>query len=598
MSAGQAKNGVSPAAVMLAFYRTLSPERRRRLFLVMAATAAGTLAELAAIGAVLPFITLLADPGRAAQLPGWDLFAALVGGGSPAALARKATFLLIAAALTAAAARLVILRLTLDFGQMAAHDISLGIFSRSLHQPYSRHVERNSAELLGSVEKLHITVTGVIMPLVQVPVAVVMATAIAVLLLAINPLAGAAGLVSFGLFYFLVSKALHGRLRRSSTELAQAATQRMKTLQEAMGSIRDVILEQTQSLFEEEYRQLDLRLRRAQRLGAFVGAAPRFLAEALGIVLLGLLALYMSTGAGGVTPALPLLGVLALGAQRLMPLLQQIYYGGTSVRSSLPVLQDMLGLLEKPVVELPAERPAPLPFERQIEVDDVSFRFGTERGWALRNIRLALAAGSRIAIVGHTGSGKSTFFDLLMGLLDPTEGEIRVDGTALDPVSRLAWQRQISHVPQAIYLTDRSIAANIAFGAADDEIDAERVREAARRAQIHRFVETLPQGYDTPVGERGVRLSGGERQRIAIARALYRGARLLILDEATAALDEATEAAVMEAICAADPGLTILIATHRQSAIAWCDRIITVEGGRIIDDRAARQGVAAGAARG
>jgi ABC-type multidrug transport system fused ATPase/permease subunit len=574
------------AATLLSLYRTLSRERRRRLFLVIGATGLGTLAELAAIGAVVPFLALLSDPARAQDIPGWSLFAGLTGDGSHGAVARNATILLIVAAVAAASARLLILRLTLNFVLMTGHDFASGVFARALRQPYRRHVERNSAELLGSVEKLHFAASGAIMPLVQVPVAAVMALAIAILLLVINPVAAASGIGALGLFYLVVARVLRRQLHRSSLDLSDVATARMKTLQETMGSMRDIILDDTQPVFEAEYRRLDLRFRLAQRRGQFAGAAPRFLAEALGITLIGVLALVMSMEQGGLGPSLPLLGALALGAQRMMPLLQQIHQGTTSLKSNLALLQDMIALLRVPIVEPSAHRPAPLPFDREIRLDQVGFRFGTGREWALSGISLTIPAGARVAVVGRTGSGKSTFFDLLMGLLDPDKGVISIDGAPLNEHNRAAWQRQIAHVPQSIYLTDRSIAANIAFGVGDEaKIELERVREAACKAQIHAFIEALPAGYDTPVGERGVKLSGGERQRIAIARALYRGARLLILDEATAALDERTEEALMEAVGAADPKLTILVATHRLSALSWCERVVTFEAGSIVNDR-------------
>ncbi len=346
------------AATIRAFYRTLSAERRRRLFLVIVATGLGTIAELAAIGAVVPFLALLADPARAAELPGWDLFVAITGAGSHEAVARKATFLLIAAALLAAAARLLILRLTLGFVTMTAHDLASGIFTRALRQPYRRHVERNSAELLGSVEKLHLTASGVIMPLVQVPVAAAMALAIGALLLAMDPLVAATGIGALILFYLIVGRVMRRRLQKSSSDFSYVATARMKTLQETMGSIRDIILDESQPVFEREYRRLDLRFRIAQRHGMFASAAPRFLAEALGITLIGLLALTMSMQEGGLGPSLPLLGALALGAQRMMPLIQQIHQGTTSVRANLSLLQDMIALLEMPIVE-PAAHPPP-----------------------------------------------------------------------------------------------------------------------------------------------------------------------------------------------------------------------------------------------
>ena len=223
-----------------------------------------------------------------------------------------------------------------------------------------------------------------------------------------------------------------------------------------------------------------------------------------------------------------------------------------------------------------------LPFEDAIAFNDVTFRY-QENAPALRNVDLTIARGERIGFVGKTGSGKSTMIDLLLGLLQPTDGTIAIDGTTLDEDNVAQWQAQIAHVPQAIFLSDGSIASNIAFGVPQDAVDLERVRDAARRADIDAFIMDQPGGYEATVGERGVRLSGGQRQRIGIARALYKGATVLVFDEATSALDEATETAIMESIYRLDRDVTLLMIAHRITTLAGCDRIVRLDQGRIVD---------------
>lgn len=595
MSGGGSSPERAPAATLVALYRALAPERQRRVFVVAAGMLASTVLELVTISAVLPFLALLTDPARAAELPGFGAFVTLMGNGSEQSLIRKATFLLIGAAIAAAAMRLVILRLTHHLVLMAAHDIGTGIFDRMLHQPYSLYVSRNSAEVLASVEKLHMLVSGVLLPLVQGAVAAVTAVSIAILLFTIHPPMAAGVAATIGLFYLGITKMMHRRLRANSVILSRMATVRMKTLQEALGSMRDILLDGSQQVFQETFRGVDLRLRRAQSKSWFAAAAPRYLVEGAGIALIALIALYLGGEPGGLAAGLPALGAIALGGQRLLPLVQQAYQGAASYAANAQVMLDMLGLLHAPVVDASPVDAAPLPFEREITFEAVGLRLDVDRDWPVRDVSLTIAKGARIGVTGTTGSGKSTFFDLAMGLLEPTSGEIRIDGVALRDTTPGGWQQRIAHVPQSIYLTDSSIAANIAFGAREDEIDLARVRQAATRAQLHQLIEALPQGYDTPVGERGVKLSGGQRQRIAIARALYREASVLILDEATAALDVETEAAVMAAIAAANPETTILVAAHRASALSWCDRIIRFQNGRLVEDEAACAGPRAAA---
>jgi len=225
-----------------------------------------------------------------------------------------------------------------------------------------------------------------------------------------------------------------------------------------------------------------------------------------------------------------------------------------------------------------------LPLLDRIRVDNVSFAYASRRGPALQNISFDIPCGARIALIGKTGSGKSTLADLLMGLIEPAEGRITVDGVPLTHDNRRNWQRSIAHVPQAIFLADASIERNIAFGVPADAIDRKRVIDAARKAQLDEFVHALPEGYDTHVGERGVRLSGGQRQRLGIARAIYKEASVLVLDEATSALDDATEAAVMEALDQlGDEGRTIILIAHRLSTVSRADIVVRLDNGRLAE---------------
>jgi ATP-binding cassette subfamily B protein len=277
------------------------------------------------------------------------------------------------------------------------------------------------------------------------------------------------------------------------------------------------------------------------------------------------------------------LAALAIGAQRLLPALQQVYSSWAIIAGSHALLADTLELLDQPLPD-EALQPAPPPLVLEVEVrfDKVRFRYSAEGPWILDDLNLGIPQGSRVGIVGMTGSGKSTMLDILMGLLIPTEGAVLVDDQPISGPRLRAWQRTIAHVPQSIFLTDATVAENIAFGVPREEIDLQRVREAASRAQLADFIEGRPDGYDAFVGERGIRLSGGQRQRIGIARALYKQASVLVLDEATSALDNATERSVMEAIETLDRDLTILLIAHRLTTVRRCDTIVQLEHGRVV----------------
>jgi len=294
------------------------------------------------------------------------------------------------------------------------------------------------------------------------------------------------------------------------------------------------------------------------------------------------LAYWLGEEPGGIVLALPVLGALALGAQRLLPAMQQGYSAWATIMGSKASLVETISLLDQPLSEdLFQVASIPLPLKSSISFNEVYFRYSDEDSWVLHNLNLLIPKGSRVGIIGTTGSGKSTAIDLLMGLLSPSKGIITIDGSPCVGSQLKSWQKTIAHVPQMIYLADTSIAENIAFGVPKNLIDMDRILLAARQAHISDFVESLSEGYDTNVGERGVRLSGGQRQRIGIARALYKRAKVLIFDEATSALDTETELSVMESIDSLDRDLTIILVAHRITTLSRCDKIVELEQGRV-----------------
>jgi ATP-binding cassette, subfamily B, bacterial PglK len=402
-------------------------------------------------------------------------------------------------------------------------------------------------------------------------------------LVAFDPRVAVTALVIFGVGYLLIAWQTRRRLARNSHCIAQEQTAVVKALQEGLGAIRDVLLDGTQAVYIEGYGKAIRPLQRATGENIFINQAPRYAMETLGMILVAGLAYSLTHKSGDVGAALPILGALGLGAQRLLPLLQQMYGNWSYVSGSRGSLGDVLALLDQPLPEDIAEPiSSPLVFLDAVTFENVRFRYDSSGPWILDGVNLTINKGGRVGIVGSTGSGKSTALDLLMSLIEPTDGRILVDGQSISSQTRRAWQRTIAHVPQNIYLADSTIAENIAFGVRREMIDMERVREAAKRAQIADFIESHQDGYSAVVGERGVSLSGGQRQRIGIARALYKEASVLIFDEATNALDTLTETAVMAAIEGLNRDLTIVLVAHRLSTLQQCEVIFRVERGQIV----------------
>jgi ABC-type multidrug transport system fused ATPase/permease subunit len=560
----------------------LSRRRQRQFGLLMVLMLVSAFAEVLSLGAVLPFLGILVAPERVFSHPIVADVALAWGITSADQLVLPLTVAFATAALIAGAIRILLLWASTRFAYATGADLSIEVYRRTLYQPYRVHVARNSSEVISGITNKVNSVVVVLLSLLTLVSSTVLLVAIMLALIAINPVVASVAAVGFGASYALITWMSRRRLHRNSQRIAHEQTQVVKALQEGLGGIRDVLLDGTQPVYCDIYRQADHPLRRAQGNNTFIGGSPRYIMEALGMVLIAALAYALSRQAGGIATALPVLGALALGAQRLLPALQQMYSNWAGIVGSHASLADIIELLDQP---LPAEvlqpAPAPLTFQDSIRFDAVSFRYNSDGPWVLDGLNLTIHKGARIGFVGSTGSGKSTTLDLLMGLLMPTEGELLVDGQPISGNRLRAWQRTIAHVPQSIYLADTTLAENIAFGVPPDTIDLDRVQQAARQAQIADFIESRPEGYNAFVGERGIRLSGGQRQRIGIARALYKQASVLVFDEATSALDNATEQAVMDAIEGLSRDLTILIIAHRLTTVQRCDTIVELEHGRV-----------------
>jgi len=548
---------------------------------------ASAAAELVSLGSVLPFLAVLTDPGELWEAPWIQQLAPKLGWSSASELLGPAAGVFAVAAVTAALVRLANLWLG---GQLAAaigSDLSCEAYRRTLYQPYSVHVRRNSSAVINSVTGQVGTTVGAINLVLQTSTSTLVAIFLFVGLLGIDWAVALSAAGLFGGSYVLIGFFSRRALLMNGRIINHSRAGVLKSLQEGLGAIRDVILDGTQDLYLEIYRRSDRPQRQHEAKNSFLSVFPRFSLEALGLIAIAVLATVLAAQKGGGAAALPVLGAFALGAQRLLPAMQQSYAGWSSLKSYSTDLEGVLKLLEQqlPPALINASKPS---LRSGIVFKDVCFSYAEQAVKVLGNVSLAIDIGQRVGFIGSTGSGKSTTVDLLMGLLVPSQGQILVDGLDLHdaghPERLLAWRSAIAHVPQSIYLADSSIAENIAFGVSKEQIDFDRVRLAAQQAQIASFIEASHDGYDSFVGERGIRLSGGQRQRLGIARALYKQAQVLILDEATSALDNDTEQAVMDAINQLERDLTVVIIAHRLSTVAKCDRVIRLDHGRVVAD--------------
>ena len=572
----------SIAVLLVQLYSHISSRRRRQFAVLLGLTLLSSLAEVISLSAILPFIGILTQPEKVFASPALAGIVQALDITSVAELVLPLTIGFAVSALAAGALRLLLLWVSIRLSNATGADLSIEVYRRTLYQPYSVHVARSSSEIISGITQKVGTATGILISVVSVITSTVLFVAIMATILAVDPIVAIIAALSFGSAYCVIACLTRRRLVYNSQSIAKEQTQVVKALQEGLGAIRDVLLDGNQKVFCNVYRKAILQLQRATSENTFMNQAPRYAMEALGMALIAAFVLALSHRPGGVAAALPILGMLALGAQRLLPLMQQLYANWSVVAGSKAALADVLALLDQP---LPAEanqpEPKPLALRDSIRFENVRFHYGRYGPWVLDGIDLVIPKGARVGFIGSTGSGKSTALDLLMGLLDPTQGQILVDGQSVSLDHRRAWQRTVAHVPQSIFLSDASIAENIAFGIPPEKIDQDRVRKAAQKARIADFIESRPEGYSAVVGERGVRLSGGQRQRIGIARALYKQASVLIFDEATSALDNETEQAVMQAIEVLSKDLTLFIVAHRVTTLKNCTQIVEFGDGGV-----------------
>lgn len=561
----------------------VSPRRQRQFVLLLLLMIIASFAEILSIGIVLPFLGVLTSPDRIFELPILQPLIQALGVNAPDQLLLPITVAFGVSVLIAGATRLLLLWTNIRLSFATGADIGIGIYRRTLYQPYAVHVARNSSEVINGISsKAHSVITNIILPALILISSSIMLVVILIALFVVDPVIALASFGGFGVIYIFIIRFTRKQLLIDSQRIAQESTHVIKSLQEGLGGIRDVLIDGSQAAYCEIYWKADYPLRRSQGNVAFIGSSPRYAMEALGMTLIAVLAYALAQQPDGIDKAIPVLGALALGAQRLLPVLQQTYGAWTNIQGGQASLQDTLELLDQPLPEFAKQTIVkPLPFKQQIRLNQLSYRYSSQTPWVLRELNLNIDKGSRTGFIGTTGSGKSTLLDIVMGLLSPTDGTLEIDGQAITVDNQRAWQAHVAHVPQSIFLADSTIEENIAFGIPKDEINHERVKHAASQAQIANIIEAWPKQYQTFVGERGVRLSGGQRQRIGIARALYKKADVIIFDEATSALDNETEQAVMQAIEGLSEDLTILIIAHRLTTLKNCTQIVELSHGKI-----------------
>ena len=474
------------------------------------------------------------------------------------------------------------------YGSSVGTEIADRLYTYYMHQDWQFHASGSSAQLTKQVssEAMRIT-SGIVQPVMRMNAKVVLAIFISVGLLIYNPLVALGGLVVFILAYFLLYQLVRKTLVRNGYKLSQVATTRFRLMNEGFGGIKDVLLLDRSYDFVKRFENSGKVFARAQSVNMSLTQVPRYFMELIAFgTMIGLVLMLVKLHQGNLGAVLPILAVYALAAFKLLPALQQIYGSVTQIKGSSAAFEsvknDLLQSGNNKTVRTEAV-PVQIKLERSITLKDIKFNYPNKSRPAVDGVTMTIPANGVVGLVGSSGSGKSTLIDLLLGLLVPQQGMLCIDDICITEDNKRAWQNTLGFVPQSIFLSEGSIAENIAFGLPAAEIDIQQVNKAIELAHLTELMKQLPEGMNTKVGERGVQLSGGQRQRIGIARALYHEADVLVFDEATSALDGITEKIVMDAIHEFSGKKTIIMIAHRLKTVQKCDIIYFMAQGKIID---------------
>lgn len=562
---------------LLKLYKLLSSKQKRELHLLQAMMLLTSVTELISTVSIMPFIALAANPDviesnahfariyHALGSPGHDVFLIYVG----------VAFIV-----------LVALSNFLQFADqflMNRYSFRLGgeISSKLYHYYLTRdivfHSKTNSATLIQRIMRdSTLLSTGLIAPALRLNARLVSIILLSALIVVVDPLVAVVTIVVLGTVYWFIFYVIRGAIYRNGKLVTEFGQRRNRLLNESFGGIKDLKLYSFEANYLRDYATSTRSSNRASADNMILGESPYFLVESVVFALMVLLTLYVYFSEGGMDSALPLLTLFGMAGMKIVPKLQQAYLAVTKIRGAQAAFNHVHADLSAAShgKRLGDAVVQPLRPTRSIELRDVSFVYTEGAKPVLERLCACFNVGEMTAIVGSSGAGKSTLLDILMGLIEPQKGGVYIDGERVADDTLLAWRAAIGYVPQEVYLTDTTPAANIAFGVDENDIDMERVVEAAKAAKIHDFIAGLPGQYQAPIGERGAQFSGGQRQRVGIARAFYRRVSVLILDEATSALDNATQADILANLKQQTGEQTVIMVTHRSETVSFADRVI------------------------
>ena len=563
-------------------WKLVKPDRRIKLIFILILMIFASFFEIISISSFYPFLTVITNPDIVLQNKVAFRFINLLKINNKEQLILIFTIIFSFTMLISGGLRLILNWFQIKFSNLIGSDLSVNMYERALNESYIIHVSRNTSKIIDGIKvKANSVVNYVVLPILIIISSSLILTTILIILLYINVKATIITILIFAMLYLLFSRLTKKIINTSGEIISLQTVEIFKILRESLGGIRDILINNTQKIYINKFKNTDSSIRNSESLISIISIGPRFVVETFGLVTLAFAAYFIAIKTGISSKTIPILGMIALTAQRLLPIMNQIYSSIVLINGSRVALKEALELSD--INQYLEEKQENISFNNEIEIQNLYFKFNENSDFVIKNISIKIPKGSKIGIIGSSGSGKSTLVDIVMGLLLPTSGQLLIDNLEINEKNIKSWQQNISHVPQFIYLTDASVYENIAIGIPYDEIDKNRVKLVAKQAQILDIIEKLDHKFDSIIGEKGSRLSGGQRQRIGIARALYKGSSLLVLDEATSALDSDIENDVMNIINSLGSDYTVIIISHKITILNKCSQIIEIKNGQIIN---------------
>jgi ATP-binding cassette, subfamily B, bacterial PglK len=569
-------------------FSLLTLTQRKRFYTLQILVVLMAFIEISAVASIIPFMALVGDIGQLQQ----DTIIAQVYQASGITSESQFVFLLGVGVLLmlfiSAIISILITWLLSVFAAKIGVEISARLYTFYLKKSWLFHASGSGAQLTKKIAIEAERVSGgIVMPLLQMNARIVLSLFMSLAIFTYDSKVAITGLVVFAIAYFIIFKVVRMRLQRNGRIISQMNEQRFRLMNEGFGGVKDILLLGRDSHFIKRFNQVGRTLAYSESTNSLLAQVPRYLMELIAFgLMIGLVLYLIASHDGNLGTILPILSIYALATFKLLPAFQQIYASTSQIKGNIAafesIKQDLIGSMQTKL-EILKTKQGYLRSKQQISLQNVTFTYPGKTESTLNQLNMSIPANSIIGIVGPSGSGKSTLIDILLGLIEPQQGQLKIDSTIINDQNRRSWQNTIGFVAQSIFLSEGTIAENVAFGIPQEQIDLEQVKQSLKLAHLTEFLQTLEQGVHTKVGERGVQLSGGQRQRIGIARALYHEPEVLVFDEATSSLDGITEKMIMEAIHNFSGQKTIIMIAHRLKTVRKCDQIFFIDKGQVAD---------------